>query len=108
MPPRDVRIRSVPFVLLAVAAIVLLGALARDARAGGWRLRDAIGLAHEPVAEPRFYPMHVLGYDPYAGGSYGVPAYNWGYFGAHHGQAGGGCHDGYYHDYLQWRWPTRY
>lgn len=104
--------RAVPsalFVLLAVAAIMFSGAFSRDARAGGWRLKHAIGLSRQPVTEPRFYPMHVLGYDPYAQGSYGVPTYNWGYFGARHGQTGGGSwHDGYYGDYLQWRWPTRY
>jgi len=81
-----------------LAGVIVLGlAFAGAATAG----QPAFFL-RRPPAQPRFYPEYVIGYDTYGRQfGFGVPTYNWGYFGARHGPM---CvrHTGYYGDYVQW------
>ncbi len=70
---------------------------------------------HDPqqqAPEPRLRPEYVGGYNPYASQlRFGVPTFNWGYFGA---RSRPSCsrHFGYYARYVQWRFypgsPSRW
>jgi hypothetical protein len=90
---------------LLISALVLGPAFSSGAVAAGcWPI------LRKPAPEPRFHPVHVIPHDAHARVfGYAVPSYNWGYFGARHGPT---CvcnyHSGYYGDYFQWSWRTRY
>ena len=50
---------------------------------------------------PHRYPGYNAATAPWYGYGFGVPTYNWGYFGATHRPASV-CHRGYYGDFTQW------
>ena len=90
----------------ALIALIVLGpAFSSPAMAG-----DLFRLLKKPAPEPRFHPVYVIPHDVHARAfGYGVPSYNWGYFGARHGPTCvSSTHRGYYHDYCQWNWNPRY
>jgi len=56
---------------------------------------------------PYRYPEYSTGHSPWYGYGFGVPTYQWGYFGARYRPA---CvsHKGYYGDYTQWGYRRGY
>ncbi|NUQ63526.1 MAG: hypothetical protein HUU20_13695 [Pirellulales bacterium] len=56
---------------------------------------------------PHRYPAYRGGNYPWYGYGFGVPTYNWGYFGTHYWPS---CHAhrGYYGDYIQWSYRRGY
>ena len=56
---------------------------------------------------PYRYPQHADGRYPWYGYGFGVPTYNWGYFGAHY-RPMSICHTGYYGEFVQWGYRRGY
>ena len=59
-----------------------------------------------PRPSPHVYPEYNVS-SPWYGYGFGVPAYNWGYFGARYRPAVT-CHKGYYGDFTQWGYRQGY
>ncbi len=56
---------------------------------------------------PQRYPVYASGNYPWYGYGFGVPTYNWGYFGVHY-RPSNYVHTGYYEDYYQWGYRRGY
>lgn len=56
---------------------------------------------------PHRYPEYNTGCYPWYGYGFGVPTYNWGYFGVNY-RAFSVSHKGYYGDYKQWGYRRGY
>jgi len=56
---------------------------------------------------PHRYPEYNAAAAPWYGYGFGVPTYNWGYFGATYRPAAV-CHHGYYGDFTQWGYRRGY
>lgn len=56
---------------------------------------------------PQRYPVYASGNYPWYGYGFGVPTYNWGYFGVHY-RPSNHVHTGYYDDYYQWGYRRGY
>jgi len=56
---------------------------------------------------PHRYPEYNAATGPWYGYGFGVPTYNWGYFGAQYRPAVV-CHHGYYGDFTQWGYRQGY
>lgn len=56
---------------------------------------------------PQRYPVYAAGNYPWYGYGFGVPTYNWGYFGVRYREAKN-AHTGYYGDYYQWGYRRGY
>ena len=111
--------RSWPCVLL-VCALALGPPLATVAE-GGWghllprRDVDAGPPAYQSSLQgvsvgppgPHRYPEYNTGCYPWYGYGFGVPTYNWGYFGAHY-RPFSVSHTGYYNDFVQWGYRRGY
>ncbi len=98
--------------------VVLLhspGAVAGDLF--GWKKPAAAAVPPAPYNPPSVvagsppgpyrYPPLSSGNYPWYGYGFGVPTYNWGYFGAAYHPASI-AHHGYYGDYTQWGWRQGY
>ena len=57
---------------------------------------------------PQRYPQYSSGNYPWYGYGFGVPTYQWGYFGAHSHGTGTFPFYGYQQDYSQWSWQRGY
>jgi len=116
-PCRPVLRRTLPTVL---ALVLVLGASSAATVSGGQRLAalargqrphsperlgNPTGFSAGPPAPYRYqqYSTHY----PWYGYGFGVPTYNWGYFGVRWRP---GCisHTGYYDDYMQWSYRRGY
>ena len=102
-------LRSSVRVAISVCGLVLLAAFVADAR------EPAPAPAPTAVAPhvvgtppgPHRYPEYNTGCYPWYGYGFGVPTYNWGYFGATYRPVCIG-HTGYYGDFLQWSYRRGY
>ncbi len=56
---------------------------------------------------PQRYPAYSSGNYPWYGYGFGVPTYNWGYFGVRY-RPSNYVHEGYYGDYYQWGYRRGY
>ena len=108
--------------LYVLAGALLLGAVpATPADAGGWLAKCRIlparqqppywaGNPKQTVAAPPGpyrYPEYDAARGPWYGYGFGVPTYNWGYFGARYRPASI-SHRGYYGDFTQWSYRKGY
>ncbi len=108
--------------LTILAGVLLFGLLpAAPVRAGDWLARlKGLSPHHQPpywlgnpkqtVAAPPGpyrYPEYDAASGPWYGYGFGVPTYNWGYFGARYRPASI-CHRGYYGDFTQWGYRRGY
>ncbi len=105
-------------VLLAVVAALVI-AWTSDGRAGELlrRLGQTAPPAPAPVdggfgmsigtPGPQRYPVYASGNYPWYGYGFGVPTYNWGYFGVHY-RPYNCVHEGYYGQYYQWGYRRGY
>jgi hypothetical protein len=66
----------------------------------------AAGISTGPPG-PHRYGEYAAGGDPWHGYGFGVPTYNWGYFGAHY-RPMSICHTGYYGQFVQWGYRRGY
>jgi hypothetical protein len=105
---------------LLLAALVLLLVTWADislAGEGFFRLRPKASTPAAPVdggygmsygtPGPQRYPAYADGNYPWYGYGFGVPTYNWGYFGVHY-RPMNLVHVGYYGDYYQWGYRRGY
>ena len=107
--------------LLGLSICVLLSAilLPRPASAGnllGWLKGHCPGRSPDYLGNPKsifgsrpdphLYPEYNVHY-PWYGYGFGVPTYNWGYFGARYRPAVV-CHKGYHGDLTQWGYRRGY
>ena len=105
--------------VLFVAGLIGLGSLSPTAAEAGGPLR--LFLKAKPTQHqqggphgvsygtpgPHRYPEYNTGNYPWYGYGFGVPTYNWGYFGAHY-RPTVVSHKGYYGHYTQWGYRTGY
>lgn len=105
------RIVAMAVLGLAVAA-VSVAAMERPSAASWkhwlplkhWRQGDPHQVSAGPPG-PHRYPQHAAGNHPWYGYGFGVPTYNWGYFGAYpYGTCQGifNTYHGYHGDFHQW------
>ena len=113
--------RSALLTLATAAAILALNAAPATAEIRHPVVRSIVGIVlpqrvatAEPVEGAAFSTPGPYRYSEYPGGSYpwygygfGVPTYNWGYFGAHY-RPMSVCHKGYYGDFTQWGYRRGY
>jgi len=111
-------LRAAVCVALATGLVVGLAicgsALGDQPHAAPWwhGLRPVVGQSVHGISYgppgPARYPQHRGGNYPWYGYGFGVPTYNWGYFGAHgHGTLLTGFH-GYHEDFWQFSWQRGY
>jgi hypothetical protein len=108
--------------ILLVAGLIGLGSIHPQAALAGGPLRLFSKVPAAKAAEqhqpgpygvsygtpgPYRYPEYNSGNYPWYGYGFGVPTYNWGYFGAKYRPAVV-SHKGYYDRYTQWGYRTGY
>jgi len=107
-------------ILIVLVSVLLAGfVLPACASAGNWlgllkwqrRVpAESVGNPKRIVAPPpgpHRYPEYNTGPCPWYGYGFGVPTYNWGYFGARYRPATI-AHSGYYDTYTQWGYRRGY
>lgn len=103
--------------LLAIVVVIVLGTAQPSFALEGllaWRQACEPPAPHEGgygqslgTPGPQRYPVYAAGNYPWYGYGFGVPTYNWGYFGVLYRPAKN-AHTGYSGDYYQWGYRQGY